>query len=175
MDTKVFWKLIDTSRKSSSGDISKQADLLVDMLIQLPINEILEFSNILEDLMNNAYDAALWDAAYIIGCGCSDDGFYEFRGWLITQGEKVYKNALVNPESLIDFIEINETAQKGHLLQVVIISYEKKTGQKLPPKYKEPVTLKGVLWDENNKKERFPKLTDKFGDCDKRDSIWFTQ
>ena len=32
--------------------------------------------------------------------GCSDDGFSDFRMWLIAQGKEVYLNALKDPDSL---------------------------------------------------------------------------
>ena len=38
--------------------------------------------------------------AYIIGGGCSDDGFWDFRSWLAVRGKRVYLVALRNPESL---------------------------------------------------------------------------
>ena len=62
----------------------------------------------MHDLLDKAYVATLWDAADIIGCGCSDDGFWDFRGWLIAQGQKVYENALSDPESLLDLIDVDE-------------------------------------------------------------------
>ena len=173
MNIKTFWELINDTQRANDGNISKQADLLVEKLRHMSDAEILAFDKILEDLMNDAYDAALWDAAYIIGCGCSDDGFYEFRGWLIAQGKEVYEKALSDPESLVDLIEIDETAQQGHLLYVSLAAYEQKTGQEMPPRTRKVAPLKGTLWEEEDKNARFPKLAAKFGDCDQRDEIWF--
>ena len=34
--------------------------------------------------------------------GCSDDGFIDFRAWLIAQGKEVYMNALRDPDTLAD-------------------------------------------------------------------------
>ena len=34
--------------------------------------------------------------------GCSDDGFIDFRAWLIAQGREVYLAALADPDSLTD-------------------------------------------------------------------------
>jgi len=36
----------------------------------------------------------------LINGGCSDDGFFYFRAWLISRGQKVYDAALQNPDSL---------------------------------------------------------------------------
>ena len=171
MNIKEFWKLIDKTREASGGSISKQSDLLIEALAQLPVDEILDYETIMYDLMDNAYDAALWDAAYIIGCGCGDSGFSDFRAWLIAQGQDVYYSALANPESLVDLIDVDEDAQEGALLYVVMAAYEQKTGHEIPLdpfKFREPPVLKGTHWPEKTKKDRFPKLAAKFGDCEKR-------
>ena len=175
MNVKIFWELIDTTREASGGNASKQANLLVEELAKLSEDEITAFDTILHDRMDEAYDAALWDAAEIIGCGCGDDGFYEFRGWLIAHGKEVYESALADPENLIDLIEIEDNAQDGAILYAVYPAYEQKTGQDLPWGYrknrKRPL-LKGTHWAEEDRKERFPKLAAKFGDCEKRWAVW---
>ena len=35
--------------------------------------------------------------------GCSDDGFMDFRAWLVGQGKEVYLSALKDPDTLADF------------------------------------------------------------------------
>jgi len=182
MDVKTFWKLIDTTREASGGDNSKHADLLVNALVLLSLEELFAFEAIWDDLMDSAYNAALWDAAYIIGCGCGDDGFWDFRAWLIAQGKELYEKALVDPENLVDLIDANKNAQEGALIYVVMIAYEQKMGKEIPireSKVNRPVAqLKGTLWkkdtpeDEENIRLRFPKLAAKFGDCEKRWVKW---
>jgi hypothetical protein len=41
-----------------------------------------------------------WAAAYLIGGGCSDDGFIDFRAGLIAQGHAWYEMAVASPDSL---------------------------------------------------------------------------
>ena len=50
MDATEFWKLIDKTREASGGDPSKQTELLVDALAQLPVDDILKFDNLLTDV-----------------------------------------------------------------------------------------------------------------------------
>src|SRR5512133_867378 len=126
MDIEAFWKLINTTREASGGHNSKHAELLVAALVQLSLDEIFAFEAIWDDFMDFAYDAALWDAAYIIGCGCGDDGFWDFRAWLIAQGREVYEKALADPESLINLIDVGKDAQEGALIYVVMTAYEQK-------------------------------------------------
>ena len=175
MNIEAFWKLIDTAREMSGGNVSKQAELLVETLAQLQVIEILDFETIMFDLLDKAYEAALWDAAVIIGCGCGDSGFWDFRAWLIAQGQDVYEQALANPESLVDLIDVSENAQEGALLYVVMTAYEKKTGSEISPdtfKHREPPRLRGAHWSEETVSERFPILAAKFGDCERRWANW---
>jgi len=46
------------------------------------------------------YRYDLWAAAYLIGGGCSDDGFIDFRAGLIAQGRDWYQKAAASPDSL---------------------------------------------------------------------------
>jgi hypothetical protein len=179
MDIDEFWKLIDITRQAADGDVSKQADLLVEILVKRPLDQILAYGAIMDDLIDNAYDAALWDAADIIGCGCSDDGFWEFRGWLIAHGKQVYENAINDPESLLNLIDVDKDAKDGYLHNVSWTAYEQKTGQSMllndkrdrPPRPE----LKGEHWPEEDRNARFPKLAAKFGDCEKRWRKWMTE
>lgn len=42
----------------------------------------------------------MWAAAYLIGGGCSDDSFIDFRAGLIAQGRDWYHTVLASPDSL---------------------------------------------------------------------------
>jgi Protein of unknown function (DUF4240) len=48
------------------------------------------------------YRYDLWAVAYLIGGGCSDDGFIDFRAGLIAQGREWYQKAAASPDSLAD-------------------------------------------------------------------------
>ena len=62
-----------------------------------------DFHNILHAYEDLADKYGLWDAASVIKeYGCSDDGFIDFRAWLIAQGRDVYLNALKDPDTLAD-------------------------------------------------------------------------
>jgi len=83
MDTLTFWKIIDESRQRADGDLDKQVDMLRARLEQSEPEEIVQFDKLFREYWIRAYTWDLWAAAYIIGGGCSDDGFMDFRGWLI--------------------------------------------------------------------------------------------
>jgi hypothetical protein len=166
MNEAEFWRIIETANYSSAGDGYKQADLLVEYLSQLSEGEILDFDYIFNKLHDEAYDYNLWAAAYIIGGGCSDDGFTDFRAWLIAQGQEVYEKALAEPESLADYVESGQDAELEVLNYVSQKAYELKTGTwEMPRKVwvgrREP---KGQMFKEENLPEMYPKLEAKFSD-----------
>ena len=170
MEIELFWNLIERAFEASKGNLSKQVELLTELLAQSSVDDIAAYKTIMDNLMDGAYDASLWDAAIIINCGCSDDGFDYFRAWLIAHGKGIYEKALVDPEVLVDLAEINEWATDELFLYIAEYAYEHKTGQELPAHLyrRESPELRGTFWSEETRKNRFPKLAAKFGDCSGR-------
>ena len=164
MDITAFWDLIEKTREASGGGPFEQAELLTNTLVQLPERDILSYDTILHNLMDRAYVANLWEAAYIIGCGCSDDGFMDFRAWLIGRGTGLFEKALANPESLAEVVEAGKETQVEDLMYVASRAYARKTAnEEMPPMSRERPELKGESSrDEQSVLARFPKLTAKF-------------
>jgi hypothetical protein len=54
----------------------------------------------------------VWAAAYLIGGGCSDDSFMDFRAGLIAQGRDWYHKAAASPDSLADHPAVAGTAHR---------------------------------------------------------------
>ncbi|MCL2078743.1 MAG: DUF4240 domain-containing protein [Oscillospiraceae bacterium] len=94
-----FWQLIDNARKTG-GIWQNMYTPLVDSLALLEEPDIIRFKQIFDEYKNLAYKQKLWAAAAVINGGCSDDGFIDFRAWLVAQGKEVYLNALADPDSL---------------------------------------------------------------------------
>lgn len=167
MNVNEFWSLIDHSYKTTNGNLDLQVELLVEKLLSEPIEEILAYDSIFEQLMEQANTATLWDAADIIGCGCGNDDFRDFRGWLIAHGREIYENAIDDPESLVDLVKVDERARFEEFLYVSIYAHERKIGS---PYFNNKVTIsmdvKGTHSSE--KEKQFPRLLAKFGDCEKR-------
>jgi hypothetical protein len=170
MNTQDFWDLIDKTRSASAGNSDKQAELLVGELAKLSEVEILGYQEILDDLQDEAYIAELWEVAYILEMGCGDDGFMDFRAWLIGQGKDVFDKALADPESLVDLVEPGQETKSAALLYVGLHAYEQKTakgGETMPRTkgFKPRPKLKGIpSKDEDSMLKRFPKAKEKFWD-----------
>lgn len=168
MDRAGFWKIIDESRGAAGGDAEEQLEVLGRLLEKLPPDEIVSFDRHLSELHARADHWDLWGAAYIIGGGCSDDGFMDFRGWLISRGEKVYEAAMANPESLADVVQEHDGECQVEGYQYVASQvWEEKTG-KAPAEFPSHDLPRGgetagTPWEEEDLDARFPILSRKFG------------
>ena len=97
-----FWDHIRATRRADPG---AHEERLTQRLAKLPPEEILDFVHLWRVLRARAYRQDLWGAAYLIQCGCSDDGFEYFRDWLILQGRAVYEAAIADPDALAEVLD----------------------------------------------------------------------
>jgi hypothetical protein len=180
MDITEFWKLIDKTREDTGGDAQKQSDLLTEELAKLHEEEIISFDQIFDDLKDRAYIGNLWDAATVIMYGCSDSGFEDFREWLVGRGKEAYENAIKDPETLIDVMEVGEQIFPT-LLGPAMEAYEKVSGKNMPPMRRERAQLHGRPTINIDAEEsellaeisaRCPKLTAKFWEWWTRDKVY---
>ena len=75
----------------------------MERLMDLGPEQAKKFDDIACAYTSLADQYGLWTAASVMERGgCTDDGFLDFRGWLITQGREVYMAALKDPDSLVD-------------------------------------------------------------------------
>jgi hypothetical protein len=176
VDTETFWSMIDIARQQSEGNIDRQIEALTHTLSKRPIEDIQEFERILWTMMARAYRADLWQAAWLIACGCSDDGFHEFRGWLIAQGQVIFERVLEDPQHLADIVDEPErlTIFAGHMTSVAEEVYEQLTGQWMQDGgYLEtPVLVGEPLKPENELPTLYPRITEKFHACDDEE-YWY--
>ena len=164
MESEKFWKIIEVAKSESLGDYERQQSLLERELMKLTAKEVLEFDNRFRTLRGEIYTWDFWAAAYIINGGCSDDCFSDFRGWLIGQGKSIFENAVQNIETLSELQQTNNGDWEG-LSYIPTEIYTKKTGSNMPNGIQENFEISGEKWeeDENELKNRFPKLYAKFG------------
>ena len=169
MDQATFWRLIASSRKKARGDLDTQVNALREQLQQLAPEEIVQFDRIFRAYWARAYTWDLWAAAYLIGGGCSDDGFLDFRGWLISKGEKVYEAALKDPESLVKVVkESDGDCQYEGFQYVASQAWEQRTGKGMnafpDSGVWQAAKPAGEPWSEegDDLQRRFPKLWKKF-------------
>ena len=93
----TFWSLIDQAKEHKDGP----NEWLMERLVDMGPEQARTFDTIARVYMDLAYQYGLWTAASVMERGgCSDDGFIDFREWLVGQGKEVYMAALKDPDSL---------------------------------------------------------------------------
>jgi len=169
MKTDVFWDLIAASKDASDGTFEGRAESLASRLSALAGQEVVDFKRIYDECMDRAYTWDLWGAAYVIGGGCSDDGFTDFRSWLISAGREIYEKALADPETLAD-VEFGADAEEDAFFEEFAYVpgqvYRKKTGDDLPARYRShPSEPAGEEWEEegDDLSRRYPRLWARYG------------
>jgi hypothetical protein len=171
MNIDRFWEIIDLSRREFKpdrvdGNMERQRQEFESLLSELSPGEVAAFDKQLMDQMNAAYRWDLWGAAHIIAGGCSDAGFVDFRGWLISMGRRVFESAIEDVESLTDVADgpgIEDVFFEG-FINVPEQVYEQFTGSEIPENTGhssgEPA---GYRWNsERDLQQRFPKLWAKY-------------
>jgi uncharacterized protein DUF4240 len=165
-----FWSIVKRSRQGwdatrPDGNQDKQLHELEELLSRLPSTEVAGFNGHLEDVFHAAYRWDLWNAAWLIGQGCSDDGFVDFRSWLISMGRSIYERALADPESLADIADMPgvECIFFEGFTSVPKTVYEEQTGHELDDS-PWPDKPAGQRTPEAELPRRFPILWKKFGE-----------
>ena len=124
----TFWELIAQAKEQCGQDQDTFAQWLEDRLTEMGPEQALNFYAIIHGYRELAYKFGLWSAATILCDGCTDDGFMDFRGWLIAQGREVYMAALKDPDSLAD-VPVYGGCCFESLSYVGDYAYEKLTGR----------------------------------------------
>jgi len=163
MTREQFWKLIDKVKRTRKPEVA-----ITKLLRKLTPSEIVSYQKHFDTLTRQAYRWDLWGAAYIIGGGCSDDGFIDFQYGLIAQGREVYESALAIPDSLADLAIQGEIPNElfGYAADEV---YEDLTGEDEMPRMSRPRRTPkplGEEWDFDDPVQnalRLPKLSAKYG------------
>ncbi len=108
MNIDEFWRLIEKTRIESKGDTETQEQLLEDRLFKMSVEDIVTFQGIFEEYDGYADKDYLWDAVIMMRGFCSNDGFTDFRAWLIAQGRQIYNSTIKDPDTLADYVDVTK-------------------------------------------------------------------
>ncbi len=169
MNVDQFWQIIEESRNDFSatapdGNMDRQTARQTELLSALPSQDVVNFDKHFSDHFIEAYSWDLWAAAYIIEGGCSDDGFMDFRSWLISMGRAVFTESLRDVESLVKYAS-DPTVEVCSFEDFKYVA-GKVYGSQIDHGIKYPSEPSGQQWDEDSDdlEKRFPKLWARFGE-----------
>lgn len=121
----TFWALIGQAKEHPGGP----SEWLMEQLMGLGPEQAKRFDTMVRVYMDLAYQYGLWSAASVMEqYGCSDDGFIDFRGWLVGQGKEVYMAAMADPDSLASAADYQDQLF-GFQPSVGDCAYEELTGR----------------------------------------------
>lgn len=112
MDTDRFWSVIEAARAGDPGGRPFH-EALVDLLAAHSKEDILGFDARFDEIHDAVYRWDVWAAAYLIGGGCSDDSFMDFRAGLIALGREWYERAAADPDRLAEHPAVIDYAGGG--------------------------------------------------------------
>ncbi|MFC5749912.1 DUF4240 domain-containing protein [Actinomadura rugatobispora] len=109
MDHDDFWPIIERAR-DLGGPLH---EALETVLAGMPAEVVVDYRQHYDEHKAALYRWDVWAAAYLIGGGCSDDSFMDFRAGIIARGRESYQIALTNPDGLAALSLVQTSALAG--------------------------------------------------------------
>lgn len=163
MNIDGFWELIGQACREEPSDSDARQRALARLLERLPTEALSLFAEHFDAAIDTAYTWPLWGAAYVIGGGCSDDAFADFRSSLVSRGRAAYEKAVSAPDSLAEMdLGQDEWFHEG-FAYVPTQALKKRLGTikaRINPAPAEPI---GAPWSEEELPTLFPRLSAKYG------------
>jgi hypothetical protein len=99
-----FWEMIESARANEQADDAGNAiaAALVDRLTATSPESVLDFHDCYNRTSGALYRWDIWAAAYLIGRGCSDDAFSDFRAGIVGLGSEWYERVMAHPDQLAE-------------------------------------------------------------------------
>ena len=163
MTREEFWQLIEQSRTEAD-----QYARLETQLRSAGKDTVISFEDNLRRVMLDASSFPMLAAAFVINSYVSDDGFEDFRAWLVSQGQQRFEAALRDPESMSDWLPRDSVDDlDGEPLHMMAYSLLDESGDldELFDRVDVPRDADfDVNWPESKTEyhKLFPRLVDKF-------------
>lgn len=140
MSDALFWTIISDARSASESETILNIEA---RMVTYSAMAIRTAAKTVQTLAHDAYRNDIWALAYVLHDGCSDDGFDDFRNWMILQGQATFEGILANPDGFDpQRIKGADTGAAGGLMSAFENAYSARAGKPLilprrkPPKIK---------------------------------------
>jgi hypothetical protein len=162
-----FWGSVDEARSNATA-LEEVVDNLRGTLESMSREDVVAFQRCLNSVMKRAYSWDLIAAACFLGCGQSDDGFEDFRAWLIAQGHETFETVVKDVNSLAD-VPFHESPTEEWYCEELHLLPGEIGGEEDDPDWPyrcdpEPPHGTETLLTKDELRRCFPRLWDRFGD-----------
>jgi len=163
MNRDEFWAVIAAARDGGDASFAGRPTRLRELLLARSPDDVAGFIEHFRQAMDDAYSFELWGAAFILGGGCSDDRFTDFRKWLISCGRERYERALEDPDSLAD-VTFGANAEgmaffEEFSIMIAVEVFVALTGAEPAPRTRLSVLPpRGKDWEDDELPRRYPRL-----------------
>ena len=125
-----FWKLVDLFASNAAGNARRAATSIDKHLRKLPSSEIADFIGHYVGAINEINTPALVEAAFVIGCGRSNDGYVDFRTWVLLQPKKYRDKMIAKPDFLGTYQRRTDPLKNWYCEYDPSSTYQEKTGER---------------------------------------------
>jgi hypothetical protein len=158
MPEATFWQMIQSTKRQGHHNYQMQCQLLTAYLERLSKEEMIQFDRTCTALVAKSYSFKLWEAAFALNFGCSDDAFDYFRSWLVGQGKNKFYWTIRYPRLLL-LIGVKELIENYEGLDYCANeAYKNKTGLDIEFKNDIPNSDGGKMFKESEAFLRYPEL-----------------
>ncbi|GLZ01302.1 DUF4240 domain-containing protein [Actinoplanes sp. NBRC 103695] len=116
MEIHEFWRIVDQARVDAGATAGRfaeaaVAEALVTQLMTLPRNEILDFDDLLGEVIDQLHTPRVALACHLITGFLSDDLFSSFRAGLVGLGRRTVEQIIADPDSLAEHPVVIDIAE----------------------------------------------------------------
>ncbi len=172
MNEQVFWKIIEQSSIENT-DLTERFQWIKQELSNLTEKQIFKFDKVIHFLLEKSNTEDLYAASYVLLGAGNEEQFLQFRFWLMLQGQRTFKKAINDAETLDVFvddfknkivdwskiIELKELAENAFFIKNNLKNYSE-----IFPYHLENVTIKSFIdVDKSKIADLVPLLCQKMG------------
>jgi hypothetical protein len=170
VDEAQFWQVIDTTLRRSNQDTDVQAQALREVLVGLPDAEVLGFHRRLAAANHELYTWTHMAAVELVEGPLGDDGFTDFRTFVVATGRLSFERFRNDPDTLLDVLGQRGIELAEPFGAVADEVYLARTGRcvsqdgadPLEPWYP-PAGDRAVLDDAAQRRRQLPRLSARYG------------
>lgn len=168
MSEDEFWKIVESSGSPDDCSPDEQCKNIIKSLKGEPKEILVGFSNIHRELLCKGYTWPMLKACFVLISFISDDAFEDFRNWIILQGKKRFYETLSNPDTMANYIKVEDPVEEITGESLLFVCEEAWDGaiEALEQNYVYP-NYPNLDYDwpsETELQQEFPKLFNKYWD-----------